>query len=153
MGLAYVTQDYETTWHTNPVSGHSWPERRDLNKWIVRGGSSTGRSFRSEKGAEEHANFLNKWCYMLDATNMTRDDRTFIIEASEAGLPPGFTPCAMTVLNCPEKGMHRSFNYVGTDECADGEIQAWNFEEHQGPNRGFDAVKGLAPLRIVIIND
>jgi len=153
VGAAVVTQDYKTTWHTNPVSGHSWPEHENINSFSIVGGSSVGEFFRSLKKAEEHADYLNRWCFMIHATNMTIDGRNYTTEASELGFAPGKTPRSILVHDCPEKGQHRSFEYTGSEERPDGDVIAFYYEESAGPNRESDQQKGLEPYRMTVFND
>lgn len=153
LGFAVVTQDYEIIDRRNPVSGHEWIERRPLKKWIVRGGTSTGESFRSERKAQEHADYLNKWCFMINAERMSLHDREYSAEASELGFAPGETPYMIQVMDCPEKGASRSFAYIGSDENPAGDATTFNYEEIPSPERSKDKDRGLAPLRIVVFND
>lgn len=61
MSRAIVTQNYKTTWHTNPVSGHSWPVHENVNSFTVIGGCSVNEpNFRSVEKAQEHADYLNR---------------------------------------------------------------------------------------------
>lgn len=51
--LAYATQNYHSEYHDNVLV------RTPMKQWIVRGGSSTGQTFRSERKADEYATWLN----------------------------------------------------------------------------------------------
>jgi hypothetical protein len=62
MSTHTVFQCHKTKWHKNPVSGHEWPEFTFINRWQVHGGVALGEGFFSEKAAQKHADFLNKFC-------------------------------------------------------------------------------------------
>jgi len=55
----------------------------------------------------------------------------------------------LTLLNCPEPGMQRSFRCVRIDRSGD-DIAGWRFDEMPGPNRSGDAAHRL---NVLIIND
>ena len=60
MGLAYVEQDAERIWHKNPISGHEWVTYKLRKTWFLLGGTANSKlRFKSEKAAQEHADFLN----------------------------------------------------------------------------------------------
>jgi hypothetical protein len=153
VGAAVVTQNYKTTWHRNPVSGHEWPTHENIESFSIVGGSSTGGTFRSLKKAEEHAEFLNRWCFMIHAKQLSISGREFTAEASELGFAPGVIPRSMLVLDCPEKGQHRSFDLAESVPSLDGEVTAFYYEETDGPNRKSDRSKGLGPFKITVFND
>lgn len=60
--------------------------------------------------------------------------------------PLGRMPGTLTLRNCPEPGMHRTFRLESIDRSGE-DTAGWNYEEMPGPNCG------ARPLRILIIND
>jgi hypothetical protein len=60
MAVRYY-QDSKTTWKTNPVSGHSWPETTLLNKWVVVGTFGCKSTHKSEEAAAKQAAFVEEF--------------------------------------------------------------------------------------------
>lgn len=102
---------------------------------------------------------------MLDATRFDRvnsetgktdpEGTEWVGEAAELGLNVVYSQ--FTFQNCPEPGMHRTFQFQKVDE-SEGDVYGWRYEETDGPNKGRhyrDGGTGTAcsPLTVLIIND
>lgn len=77
---AVVTQNFRTVEHVCERSGHRWTTRENTGFSVVGGQTSGNRTFRTERAAQDHADFINKFKMPADWENMSRADRAIRIK-------------------------------------------------------------------------
>ena len=86
---------------------------------------------------------------LLDAERLDFDPerREYVQEMSQLKGLLQSIPRELTLTNCPEPGMHRSFQMDDVDKSG-GDVAGWRYEEVPGPNR-----LRKTRLRVLLIND
>ena len=142
------THDHKPIEDRHPVYLHTH-QREILHHILEKGGP-----YRQEL-PQEPAMILNakhfefapeQRCYFEEISLLSR-------RRQDVGDSPFRSPSScITLLNCPELGMHRSFRCDRTDKSGE-DIAGWHFTEMGRPNRSQAASQGIGPLTVLIIND